>query len=140
MVAHVRQQMHSEKARFSLLAYKVPSLFAVAKTRQEAKLDGIMDKIAMLVHANVNNGFLKMDTLSGRIKPLCENSLTKEKHRLELLSQRLASVDPIRLLERGYSITTYNGKAVTSIHQLSVGDRLLTRLRDGVVNSIVEKE
>ena len=140
MVAHVRQQMHSENARFSLLAYKIPSLFAVAKTRQEAKLDGIMDKIAMLVHANVNNGLLKMDTLSGRIKPLCENSLTKEKHRLELLSQRLASVDPIRLLERGYSITTYNGKAVTSIHQLSEGDRLLTRLRDGVVNSIVEKE
>ena len=57
--------------------------------------------------------------------------------RLELLVQKLHMLDPRRILQRGYSMTTHNGALVTSASQLQPGDTLQTTLADGTVTSTV---
>jgi len=60
-----------------------------------------------------------------------ENSMNERERRLALL-------DPARLLERGWTMTTTaDGKIVTSAKDLSAGDELVTRLVDGTVRSTV---
>ncbi len=52
--------------------------------------------------------------------------------------RRLALLDPARLLERGWTMTTTSdGRPVTSIADLSQGAELLTRVADGMVTSTV---
>lgn len=63
--------------------------------------------------------------------------LSRQKHRLELLQQRIADASPAKLLSRGYSITLKNGKAVIDASQLHPGDELVTRLYQGELTSIV---
>ena len=53
------------------------------------------------------------------------------------MEQRIESVNPERLLERGYSITWHHGKAVRDVNELKTGDEIETRLQKGVIKSKV---
>jgi len=139
MARHVRQQMQLEQARLALLSSRIPALFAVAKTQQEARIDAILNKISSLAHSKVEHGNMKMDRLTDRLTPFTHQILTNERHRLQMLEQRLASVDPQRVLERGYSLTLHKGKTVKNILHLSAGDQLETRFIDGIVRSTIEQ-
>lgn len=64
--------------------------------------------------------------------------LASKAHRLELLGQRIADSSPEKLLARGYSITMKDGKAVKDASALHSGDRIVTRLHRGEVESVVK--
>ncbi len=55
------------------------------------------------------------------------------RHLAELLEAR----SPVKLLERGYSLTAVEGKTVLSVAQVQVGNQMVTRLTDGEVYSTV---
>jgi exodeoxyribonuclease VII large subunit len=59
---------------------------------------------------------------------------------LTALAQHLNAVGPQQVLRRGYSITTLkkSGTVIRSANDLKTGDRILTRLADGAVESTVE--
>ena len=63
--------------------------------------------------------------------------LEREEHRLELMQQRLNSLDPKLLLKRGYTITTCGGKIVRSIEGLAEGEVLTTQTEYGDIYSKV---
>lgn len=63
--------------------------------------------------------------------------LLRERHRLELLRQRIADASPRKQLARGYSITLKDGRAVKSASMLHEGDRIETCLHNGRVLSTV---
>ena len=49
--------------------------------------------------------------------------------------------NPYKILEKGYSITTKNGKIVNSITDVKPGDVIFTRLKDGqVISKSIENE
>ena len=59
--------------------------------------------------------------------------------RLDLAQRSLEAISPLAVLERGYSITLKDGKAVTSSKDVAPGDRLETHLSDGRVLSIADE-
>ncbi len=65
-----------------------------------------------------------------------QEAQTRFQHRLQLLDQ----LSPLRVLERGYSITQHldSGKVITHSQQVSAGDKILTRLRQGALVSTVQ--
>jgi exodeoxyribonuclease VII large subunit len=63
--------------------------------------------------------------------------LTKEQNNLQNLAGKLTLLDPEYILERGYSITTLNGKPVKKADQLHEGDVVNTRLKNGEILSVV---
>ena len=79
---------------------------------------------------------------SSRLKPLSISRLGLCKERLKSLDSRLEALNPEKVLNRGYSITlTSDGKPLRSKKQLSVGETIRTRLKDGIiVSKIMEKE
>lgn len=80
-----------------------------------------------------------VDTSSARIDDLSESLDSSMRKYLELRSERLdgitsrlTSLDPNRVLDRGYSyITDGTGRAVTSVGSLTEGSSVNIRMRDG---------
>ena len=67
-------------------------------------------------------------------------AIRTEKKNLGSIQEKLRLVDPQNILKRGYSLTLLNGKIVKSVNQIKEGDRLETRLSDGIVESTVERK
>ena len=113
MTESISGRMNAENVRIERLSQKLPSLFAVLKTRQEQILETIWIK-----------------TVNG-----VRNMLTAQTHKLELVDKTLAAADPTVILKRGYSLTRLNGRTVKGASDLKKGDRLTTVFKDGSVES-----
>lgn len=65
--------------------------------------------------------------------------LRQSQFRIEANQARLAAVDPLKVLERGYSVTyDADGNVVRSWRSVAEGDRIRNLLADGAVESVVE--
>lgn len=109
----ISDRMNAENVRIGRLSQKLPSLFAVLKTRQEQVLETVWIR-------SVNG---------------VRNMLTAQTHKLELVDRTLAAADPTVILKRGYSLTRQNGRVVKGASALKKGDRLTTVFADGSVES-----
>ena len=74
--------------------------------------------------------------LSHRVAGLLE----RDRQGLQARGKQLAALSPLRVLERGYSITTdaASGRVLRDPAELAAGARLHTRLRRGSLESVVE--
>lgn len=109
----ISEKMNVEKVRIERMSQKLPSLFAVLKTRKEQVLETVWIRAV--------NGV--------------RNMLTAQAHKLEIVEKSLAAADPQVILKRGYSLTRLNGRAVKCASDLKKGDRLTTVFADGSVES-----
>lgn len=115
MAQALDNRMNVEKLRLQSLAQTIPSLFLLLKEKQEKKLDQIW----------------------GRMTWAVERMFTEQRHRLDMIGQKVESANPERILARGYSITVKDGHAVTSASALRKGDVITTRLADGTIESTI---
>ena len=113
---YAQQKLSILNSQLSIISEAIPRLFSVVRTRQEARLDSLGQKIPMLI----------------------ERRLTNECHRLEIIEEKVRSFDPQLLLKRGYSITLYNGHAVKDAKALKAGDEIETRVEKGTIKSIIK--
>ncbi len=82
----------------------------------------------------------RLDTAAARLGRLATSSLATRGRTLDHLEEKARLLDPARLLDRGFSLTTdVDGRIVRSAVGVGDGDRLVTRLRDGAIESIVER-
>ena len=137
--AKVKQRMDMEKIRLLNYAQKIPMLFSVVRTRQEALLGQLLVKMRSSIGYRLQDERHRLIVLQNNMQPLLYRKLTDERHLLDLLSQRLIGLDPNRLLKRGYSITLKNGRTVRDVSQLKEGDELETRFENGTVRSVVNQ-
>ncbi len=113
----VKATMQREEQRIARLSQLIPTMFSLVSNRQQSRIDMLLT----------------------RMKAAAMRRVTDERHRIELLSQRTSALDPQILLQRGYSITTINGKAVKDAADLAEGDEIETRFAKGKVKSTVSE-
>ena len=58
--------------------------------------------------------------------------------KIEFMSSLLGAIDPDKVLARGYTITTRNGRSVSTSKDLKEGMTIQSIFYDGIVNSKVE--
>lgn len=80
----------------------------------------------------------KLLTQNIRLKEAIKIYFERKRHKLEMMSHKLDSLDPKILLKRGYSITTLNGRIVKDVEAIKNGDEIETILRNGKIKSKVE--
>ena len=112
----VQQKLSTLSTQLSSVSEAIPRLFSIVKTRQEAKIDALQQRLPMLI----------------------ERRLLAENHRLQLMEEKLKALDPQLLLKRGYSITLHKGRAVKDATTLKAGDEIETHLAQGLIHSIVK--
>ncbi len=82
----------------------------------------------------------RLNMATVKIKGAVKQCLIKSGSRLEKSELVVRYSDPVRVLERGYSIALHDGKAVRSAQELKQGDAVIMRFVDGNVETIVNKE
>ena len=66
--------------------------------------------------------------------------LQDKKRVLKNYQDQLEALSPMKVLNRGFSITQdENGKVITSVKDVKIGDSITTIVKDGTINSKVEK-
>lgn len=69
------------------------------------------------------------------------HKLNNEQNRYNYLFRITQNLDPLIILERGYSITYYNGKVLKNNETVKIGDEIKTILNKGtIIGNIVKKE
>lgn len=116
MVRCATMRIEMQKMRLARLSERLPSVFSLVKVKREAHLDA----------------------LNSRLITSVRQFFDRQTHRLDMLGQRAAALDPKLLLSRGYSITIHNGKAVRDKDTLKPGDEIETIFEKGTVKSIVK--
>lgn len=81
----------------------------------------------------------QLDALSERLKRAAA-ARAEEKHQaLASAIDRLALLDPVRVLHRGYAVVEKEGRPLSRVREAAPGDTLLLRLADGQIQAGVEK-
>jgi exodeoxyribonuclease VII large subunit len=83
----------------------------------------------------------RLDDLGSRLIPAGDRYVCAARERIAGAAGRLHSLSPLKVLERGYSVTTRtrDGKLVQSIEDVAANDEIRTRVKDGVVVSKVNE-
>ncbi|MBR6843221.1 MAG: exodeoxyribonuclease VII large subunit [Prevotella sp.] len=135
---YAQQKLAILNAQLSTLSEMIPRLFSVVKTRQEAKLESLQSRMISEIQQKIVGHQSRLEGFEQRIPILLERKLLSERHRLEMMTEKVKSLDPTLLLQRGYSITLKDGKAVRDAQILQAGDDIETRLANGIIHSVVK--
>ena len=78
-----------------------------------------------------------LERQKNRLQSNVRLQLLKQNNKLSLLEKNIDTHSPAFLLKHGYSITTLNGKRITSVKQIKAGDTIRTFVGDGEFSSEV---
>lgn len=78
----------------------------------------------------------RLDRLRERLDTHYRFTLSGIRHRLERVSDRLDSLDPKRVLERGYALVSRDGKLITRAEAVEDKDCLTVRWSDGSIQVV----
>jgi exodeoxyribonuclease VII large subunit len=79
-----------------------------------------------------------VEELASRMGLAARVRLERAKTAYEARRAHVEALSPLRVLDRGYSLTRVDGALLKSVVQARAGDRLLTEVSDGVVTSRVD--
>lgn len=88
---------------------------------------------------NVLNLQQRLDDIIQRMGMRIKHILEMDEKRLSNIAKRLDSLSPLRILSRGYSITTRvdDGSPIKSVKQLKKGEKIKTTLYEGHIVSVI---
>lgn len=107
---------------------------------EHRRMESLKQRIPSAVYRRIADAKYGLLSAQRDLQMASRQFLSVKKHRLELLQQRLNDALPEKQLARGYSITLKDGKAVKDASSLKEGDRLVTVLHQGRIESEVKKE
>ncbi len=105
---------------------------------EKHRLERLTERIPMTTKMYLQRGYFKIETIWQRLEAALQHRMMKETHHLSLLEQQVMAASPEHLLKKGYSITMLNGRAVTDASMLKKGDRIVTMLLRGKIESEIK--
>ena len=135
LIDRVQRFVDETEARWGVIVERAFFELATQIDRLESRASRVVTRTNSAIERSA-------ERLRSRQDRLVRTPLTIERVDTSITERerRLALLDPARLLERGWTMTTTaDGRIVTSARDLSVGDELITRLVDGVVRSTVNE-
>lgn len=107
---------------------------------QEQKLSGMIHQLAHLNPAkNINQLKDKLMILDHRLIQNINSIIRLEIKRFDGVLKNMNALSPLAILDRGYSITNFRGKAITKSECLKQGDSINIQLAKGQLECTVDK-
>ncbi len=116
----------------------------LARDRLRSIRDRLQDLIARLAERHpkhqIQLAAQQLNTLQSSLQRAITSELKRQGMQLQNFDAQLRALGPEHVLSRGYSLTTLkkSGAVIRRASQLKPGDKLVTRLSEGAVESIVE--
>ena len=133
-----RTGLDSQSNRLTLTSQRVNRLLGLFTQSRVNGLEQLRIKIKGQVALLMNR---QIGVLDSRWKTLTQGArqqITHQRHRIEMSEATIRFADPRKVLERGFSITRVNGKAVRKVEEVHPGAVLETEFLEGTVVSEVK--
>lgn len=122
-------------------AQKVDQLTQQLRQQQERRLTNAANDVAQVYNRLlaynpqrlVDQERLTVQQLAARLQTAAQAKIQQTAQQLQALTKQLHSLDPLKIMERGYTYVTRNGKVVNQAAQLNTGEPLLLHFADGEV-------
>lgn len=83
----------------------------------------------------------EVDEYEAKLLKSIKHFLENRKNEVRIFGGKVESLNPLNILERGYSVTTRNGKIIKNACELKAGDEISVRLHKGsIIGNVVKKE
>ena len=109
---------------------------------KEQKLDSLIDRVNLLIKNNLNQNNLRFQKImDNKLIREPERLLERKQYQYNILLKTVTVLNPMRLLESGYSITRTKNGVITNIDKVNIDDILYVDLKNGTVNAkVISKE
>ena len=87
----------------------------------------------------VSRRSLETDRVCDRVSSLAEKNITKRENEFINKLSLLEALNPIKTILRGFAVCEKQGKSLSSVKELDIGDKIELRLSDGSAECTVEK-
>ena len=125
-----------QKERLERFVARIPARVQMRLQNEGFRQERLVKRIHLAWQTRVMRETYRLQ-LDGRLNVALQSRLQRESGRLQLLEQQVKAASPELLLQKGYSITLKNGKAVTDASALHPGDEVVTRVAKGEFKSKV---
>ena len=105
--------------------------------RSEKHLSELGHAIERALSKRYSSESERQKLLRFRFEKACSQITERPMIKLKNLENMIRVLSPQNTINRGYSLTMLNGKAVRSVTALKEGDVLETRLSDGTIQSVI---
>ena len=129
-----------ENNRFGLTRSSVALNTGVQKTFQRSN-----EQLVHYRRRSVTSGklalqeeFNQLEQLRHQLPKLLKNNITTRNSKLEQIEMKVRLLDPINILNRGYSITTINDKVISEQNPTKEGDIIKTQTANFSIDSTVK--
>ena len=122
-------------ALMSRAALSVEKKVHLSEERFSSMVKRFLSGGSRLLDKNVSRLRLSVNAMIGAGKMF----VTKKESILEKALLRYAAVNPLNVLEKGYTAVTKNGKRIVSVHDLSVEDEVIIRAKDGTAKALIKE-
>lgn len=130
-------RIESANSRIDKIIGGLPLIVTSRIGKENSKLQNIIN-VANAVSRNIClNASRKIDDIELRVRKGTEFALTGAYRKLDNIAGLVKVLDPANTLKRGYSITRLKGKALNSAHDIKEGEKIVTTLCNGEIESIV---
>lgn len=137
VINNARDILGREREHLSYYSSLIPATAQRIVSTAGTRLDNYVNGISMAATALVNAHSTRLGHSTELIKNTVTQALLTARLQLQALDDKVALLSPRNILNRGYSLTTRNGKFVTSASELKEGDFITTHFRDGAVGTQV---
>lgn len=126
-----------ERTRVEHLAQKLPLITALLHSNQKALMERVSARMAASIAKRIAEERHRLEMLFEKLGQYSTIKLKNERNVIAIMDNRLNGCDPKTLMKRGYSMTVKDGKIVTDARQIDEGDDITTMLNNGMIKSKV---
>ena len=137
MAPLVRSSLHNKRILLNKSGLRLSGNTQSYLSHNRARLNIIKTNVSKRWYRNIDVKCLYINDLKNRFKPAVQRYKNQKQSILDNISRSIDYLRPSRVLERGYSITLFNNKAVRSSNELKPGSEISTILHLGRVESKV---
>ena len=120
---------------------KTPTAVAAWIDQRAADFDGALEYCAItlrdICRQATHSAALRLEQFSAEVRHIAERTLQSEAQRLDGIATLVANFAPERIFRLGYAIARKEGKALSSVESVAVGDTIDISLADGDINAII---
>lgn len=136
---HPQRQLSAQKQLMQQLTHRLDWSMQAVLQQKQAQLRVLWARIEKNpLPFTLQKQKQDLAQLKVRLDVALKRELTFKHHQFAALCTKLDSISPLKVFARGYSIAqNAQGVAITQLKQVSVGERVITRLADGEIVSQV---
>ncbi|MFA6334440.1 MAG: exodeoxyribonuclease VII large subunit [Bacteroidales bacterium] len=105
--------------------------------KEDQQIIFLSRRLSLSLHTRTINESNSLKSITNRVLNAYWLQLKTNRHRLQLLEQRIISNNPLSLLEKGYALVLRDGFKVMNIDQVEEGNNIKVILKGGALNCTI---